>query len=165
MTIVEETFQDRADYFAQFWSKVEIGNPNACWEWRPSIESGWYGSFRGVPTHRQAYIFVHKILGKDAKVCHSCDNPPCCNPNHLWAGSQADNVRDMMEKGRGWSRGRPGGRKGGRPRKLTDAQVSNARKRYRACDITCMQLARESGVSRTTMYRMLMGARDIDVSH
>jgi len=87
----------------RFWSKIDKKGPDDCWAWR----RGGYGQFRldgnKVYAHRLAYCLHHKIelaeiVGKC--VCHACDNPPCCNPEHLWLGTQADNLRDSSNKGR-----------------------------------------------------------------
>lgn len=76
-----------------------------CWEFTGSTNGNGYGRMiidgRRRYTHR---LMAHYALGMplDSRqvVCHSCDNPPCCNPDHLFIGTQADNVRDMMTKGR-----------------------------------------------------------------
>lgn len=97
----------------RFWSKVAIGEKNQCWLWKAGRvkKKGvpferQYGQFRfdGGPTaaHRMAFILKHNRfdLTPDYCVCHSCDNPPCCNPKHLWLGSQKANIQDATRKGR-----------------------------------------------------------------
>lgn len=56
---------------------------------------------RQMLCHRLAWEFAHGHIPAGMVVCHACDNPPCCNPNHLFLGSIADNNRDMWTKGRG----------------------------------------------------------------
>lgn len=101
-----------------FWSKVNIGKPHECWEIRKELtnvdERGrtrvsiWDGSKRRSQLgHRVAYTLDRgEEPEKGKKVCHSCDNPPCCNPAHLWVGTQADNLNDMKKKKRGSNRNR-----------------------------------------------------------
>lgn len=88
-----------------FWSKVSIKQPHECWPWtRAKTKSGY-----GCITLRQRFLYAHRIayflsygeppVGK-TNVCHTCDNPSCCNPAHLFPGSTKDNSVDMVKKGR-----------------------------------------------------------------
>lgn len=89
-----------------FWPRIDVRADNECWP--PLATQGldsrgrWYVSTVGgmnALAHRVAYTLT---WGEpDGVVCHSCDYPPCCNPAHLWTGTQADNLRDMQTKGRG----------------------------------------------------------------
>ncbi len=84
----------------RFWAKVRRGAPNECWPWTGRRDPKGYGRCgRHDLAHREAFRLAN---GRPASmnVCHSCDNPPCCNPAHLWEGSQLENVRDMVSKGR-----------------------------------------------------------------
>ncbi len=97
----------------RFWSKVEQRAPHECWEWKGAISSSGYGAIqynkKTYTTHRFAWIVANKRLPlPDQVICHACDNRPCCNPRHLWAGSYSDNLRDAYNKGRHL----PGGAKG-----------------------------------------------------
>ena len=105
-----------------FWAKIDKRGPDECWEWQGCFRrSCGYGAFQLSPTtyraHRVAYKLAKGEPG-DFFVCHSCDNKKCCNPNHLWLGTCADNQRDMAEKCRA-----PRGEKNGRSI-LTLAQVT-----------------------------------------
>lgn len=88
----------------RFWSKVRIFLPSECWEWQCGRNSQGYGAFklwgRQLPAHRVAYALTHTSTPSDLWVCHRCDNPPCCNPLHLFLGTPFDNTSDMMAKGR-----------------------------------------------------------------
>jgi hypothetical protein len=96
---------------ADFWPKVDkSGGPNACWPWlgvrMPQTATGSddYGRFalagRRVPAHRFAYEVAVGPIPEGLRVLHSCDNPPCCNPAHLSLGTDLDNMRDKIAKGR-----------------------------------------------------------------
>src|SRR3954465_9420162 len=74
-----------------FWSHVSVGSPDACWEWqgaRTNKGYGYVGRWRRdrEVAHRRAFRLAN---GHDAAglVCHACDNPPCCNPSHLYDGT------------------------------------------------------------------------------
>jgi len=82
--------------------------PTACWEWRGSrtgIPGYQYGSIywngRHWRAHRVAWILFHgRDFPLDRDACHSCDNPPCVNPLHIWPGTKSENSRDAVRKGR-----------------------------------------------------------------
>jgi hypothetical protein len=95
----EERFREKVDSSA---------GPDACWPWTAAIHgrrNSKYGSFSISPTniqqaHRVAWELAKGPIPDDMNVLHSCDNGLCCNPKHLFLGSQADNVHDMVAKGR-----------------------------------------------------------------
>lgn len=162
----------------RFWSKVEIiDDDDSCWEWkggRRPVNGEEYGLFRleshrsgnghgTIGAHRFAYVLANG--GEIPEVArHTCDNPPCCRPSHLIAGSHADNMRDRQERGRysgqGTNfRGRGIKRVQGEPIRareqqgeandsavLTDAIVIDARRRSKAGE-TQKVIADEYGVS------------------
>ena len=94
----------------RFWEKVKvINNENSCWEWQGSINRKGYGWFglgkRGnkknpISAHRFSYMIHYGNIGDGILVCHSCDNPKCVRPSHLFLGSSSDNTQDMIMKGR-----------------------------------------------------------------
>jgi hypothetical protein len=94
----------------RFWTKVDTsGGPNACWEWTGcrNEKRGGHGMFRhegrSWQASRIAWWFANRQRPERGQVIrHKCDNPPCCNPAHLESGTQRDNIRDMVVRGRGW---------------------------------------------------------------
>lgn len=88
----------------RFWKLVKKSGQNECWPFVGHTREWGYGWFNGPtgPTnaHRVAYMLSKGPIPPGLFVCHSCDNPPCCNPSHLWVGTVGDNTRDMIKKGR-----------------------------------------------------------------
>lgn len=90
---------DYARISAAFWSKVDISEPDACWLWQAAKDRKGYGVFRGLRAARLAY-YLSTLSNPGDMVMHRCDNPPCCNPQHLKSGTARDNNHDMIQKGR-----------------------------------------------------------------
>lgn len=88
----------------RFWSKVDIRGAGECWPWQGAMRNNGYGSFwlgqNYVGAHVAAYILATENPTDGKHVLHSCDNRGCCNPSHLRLGTPADNVKDMVERGR-----------------------------------------------------------------
>jgi hypothetical protein len=92
---------------ARFWPKVDIkDDADSCWEWNACIGTGGYGLFQlngqALIAHRIAWVLENKTQVPNDKpfVCHKCDNPKCCRPSHLFAGTPDDNMQDCKRKGR-----------------------------------------------------------------
>ena len=92
----------------RFWSKVDVRGEDECWEWLGGRGArGGYGQFRLGKNVVSAHRIVFRVIGgylNNLFVLHSCDNPPCVNPNHLSLGSHAENIQDISNKGRWPSR-------------------------------------------------------------
>ena len=89
----------------RFFSKVNKKGPNECWEWTGSRNEQRYGQFwdgvRCIRAHRFIWELFIGSIPDGMYICHKCDNPSCCNPEHLFCGTQQDNIDDMYSKGRG----------------------------------------------------------------
>ena len=86
----------------RFWEKVRKGQ--GCWEWTAYKDRDGYGRFSLDGKRRMAHRVALMLEGIDIPsgmcVCHTCDNPSCVRPDHLFIGTHQDNVTDMMQKGR-----------------------------------------------------------------
>lgn len=87
-----------------FRARVRRGDQDECWEWDGPRDSDGYGKTtkngKSVKAHRVAWELTNGPIVPGLLVLHSCDNPPCCNPAHLWIGTHRDNQRDRRSKGR-----------------------------------------------------------------
>jgi hypothetical protein len=120
----------------RFESKYQRGAPDECWEWLACRNPQGYGKIWAIIegrheqlAHRLAYRLEYGDIPDDLCVCHSCDNPPCVNPRHLWLGTVTDNGRDCDDKGR--RIGRPGLSRARHPMtRFSEADVADMVARY-----------------------------------
>lgn len=161
--MIESVFQDTAApaklqlsdvETARFWAKVDRRGPDECWLWIGAKKGHGYGRFKHRRAHRVSFELHHRLLALGECVLHRCDVPSCCNPKHLWAGSQQENMADMLKKGR-HGRGAPRGEKHG-VAKLTENQVLMIRARYANGGITQKSLATEIGIDQTLVSMIVM---------
>lgn len=134
-----------------FWNKVQLAEPNECWNWTASTNGNGYGHLRiqdkDFTSSRLAYELVYGEIPNRLLVCHHCDNRLCCNPQHLFLGTHADNTRDMIQKGRQVDNS---GANSGMT-KLTQEQVEEIQARYIQGGISQRALAKEYGISHMTV--------------
>jgi hypothetical protein len=156
-------FKDRA---TAFWECVDAGNVNSCWEWLGLKCLDGYGVFHYTPSIRengvkarpkqQAHRFSLLLTGAEFPpghmACHTCDNPPCVNPCHLYVGTRRDNSRDCIARGRQNS---PAGENNARS-KLSDSIVVDIRERALSGE-SASDLAREYEIVKSTVCNVLHG--------
>lgn len=139
---------------AAFWAKVDVRGPDECWPWLGAKLRDGYGSvkFCGQPlsSHRVAFFLSNGMLSEGKDICHTCDNPPCCNPLHLFAGTRKQNIEDCVAKDRQ--------NKGidHRLAKLNDELVRCLRKDHEA-GMGCRRLASKYQIHRATVSQVLKG--------
>ena len=94
----------------RFMRRVQMRADDECWPYQGAVSTGGYGNFgwhapwdkrsRNHAASRMMWLILHGRPPKGKEVCHSCDNPICCNPGHLWLGTHQENMADMVSKGR-----------------------------------------------------------------
>ena len=86
----------------RFWSNVDKSGD--CWLWQGLVLNSGYGQFyaagKRYRAHRYSWILAHGPIPEGLSVCHTCDNPLCVNPDHLWLGTTLANQLDAVRKGR-----------------------------------------------------------------
>ena len=142
-----------------FQAKVAMRHPDECWLWQGAVGSKGYGSLRrfgkACTPHRVAYALWVGDIPETMDVLHRCDTPLCCNPFHLFLGTQADNNADMVSK----NRHAPKRGSENKWAKLTEDVVRQIRGRARLlggkrCGAV---LAAEFGVGRSTIHKIICG--------
>jgi len=167
----------------RFWGKVDQSSTDGCWPWTGHRSRRGYGLVRHAGwrggAHRLAWQLTHGPIPPGMVIMHLCDNPPCCRPSHLQLGTPQENTADMVAKGRSLSGDRnPSRRYRERmPRgdthpsrlhpervargerqwqaKLTAATVQEIRARYAAGGISFPALARQHGVTTSTVFSVV----------
>jgi hypothetical protein len=145
----------------RFWGKVDIREPGECWPWKGGIGKGGYGRFtlpghfgKMVQAHRMADELANGPIPNGLFVCHKCDNPPCCNPSHLFRGTHAENLADMTQKGRRVSiPSRASGERNGGS-KLSDMDVRCVR-RLRDIGLSQRAIGLRMGISQSQVGRIV----------
>ena len=146
-----------ANWIERYWDKVEVRGADECWEWMASKNTNGYGQVwageKHFLAHRLAWELTNGSIPEALYVCHTCDHPGCVNPSHLFIGSQAENQRDMAEKGRS-NRGRKRW-----SAKLTREDVGKIRNLYTTGKYLQRELGEQFDVSRTQVSRIVNGKR------
>lgn len=167
----------------KFWERLDTTGSTGCWEWPGTRINDGYGQvqMRGKRwyAHRLAYTLTFGQIPDGLMVCHHCDNPPCCRPDHLFLGTCLDNKADQRAKGRTLTGDRnparwPGTRllrgeewyrhcmtpnraQGERHpnASVTEEQVREIRRLYEAGSVTISALARQYGVTRHAVLQIV----------
>jgi hypothetical protein len=145
----------------RFWSKVDkTSHPGGCWVWTACKDKNGYGQvgFNGkvIRAHRASFEITYGklgVLGGHHGMCvlHSCDNPPCVNPDHLWTGTNHENILDKVKKGRA----KVGIGERQHLSKLTTALVLEIRNSYVPRKVSHRKLAAIYNIDKQTVARVL----------
>lgn len=136
-------------FVSRLWSKVNIKGDTDCWEWLAGKDRDGYGKLKVDGEDRIAHRLVWELcyghIPEGMNICHRCDNPGCVNPVHLFMGTQAENLADMISKNRH--------AKGEKCHiaKLTAVEVALIREEYTGGGISQTALGDKYGVARTTV--------------
>jgi hypothetical protein len=143
----------------RFWEKVAKAGADDCWLWKAGRNQYGYGLISHRLAHRVSWEIAYgKPVPPGLVVCHGCDNPACVNPEHLWLGTQRDNLQDMFAKGRGKHVvPRDNGRERNPMAKLTADDVGKIRSL--AGTMTQRKLGERFGVGQDQISRILSGER------
>ena len=153
----------KVDMPTRFWAKVDKAAADSCWEWtahRLRSGYGWFYTPYGPQGAHRVAAFLSGILPSivhELHVLHRCDNRKCCNPDHLFLGTNADNARDKAHKGRGRTLRRPG--ESNPAAKLSAQQVMAVKTAYAKGGISQSKLAQAYGVQQPAISRILTGKR------
>ena len=141
----------------RIFSKIDAsGGPDSCWPWTAYTDRAGYGVTSDVDgktqlAHRVSYMLAHGNITQGAHVCHRCDNPPCCNPSHLWPGTAYDNAIDRDNKGRHARIGPKGIR--APSARLSESDIPKIR-RLLACGETLVDIGARFGVAPQTIHHI-----------
>lgn len=141
-----------------FWDRVQ--KTEYCWEWSGCKYSDGYGQIKiggkKSRTHRVSWILHFNTLPSNLHVLHKCDNPICVNPDHLFLGTQGDNMDDKTRKGRASGGSLKGEtNKGGG--KLSSDEVQEIRRRYDRGKVKQSDLAIQFQISQVMVSRIILG--------
>ena len=151
------------------WSKQEVfalsrfldnvDKTSTCWNWTGTTNNSGYGSFYFNKevwfSHRFSYTYLIGCIPNGLRVLHKCDNPKCVNPNHLFLGTQKENLQDMYRKGR---QRKIDTYKSGEEHcnaKLSTTQVKEIRKLYSTTRISWRELAQRYNISKRCIGRII----------
>ena len=139
-------------------SRLKVNPSSGCWEWQHGPKGSGYGKFPlsdgNIHAHRLSWILNFGEIPEGMFVCHHCDNPPCCNHEHLFLGTPLDNMADKVAKGRLVA---PVGERNGNAR-LTIGDINEIR-RLAAEGESTSALARRFGVNPRHARRIVTGDR------
>jgi len=140
--------------FKDIWRQIDIRNEDDCWEWVGHKDKNGYGratiNRKDYRSHRIVYKETYGTIPEGLFILHTCNNPSCCNPNHLYTGTNQDNMDQMVADGRS-----PHliGEKSG-THKLKEKDVLEIRQLYSTGEYTQRDLSKKYGISQTEISRI-----------
>ena len=138
----------------RFWSRVDKKGPDDCWEWTGYIGDWGYGTMQygyNSSAHRISYEIAYGPIPKGKKCLHKCDNRKCVNPNHLYLGTQSDNMYDRAKR----NPNNQGGREKGS--KFYEGEAWLMKKLWKSGKFTQGQIAKMFKCSRNTIGHIVNG--------
>lgn len=147
------------DVEKDFINLLKKTSNESCWLYLSGKDKDGYGRLtldgKRIRAHRFAYeLFNNTKIPEGMIICHKCDNPPCCNPTHLFLGTHQDNIKDKVNKGRGWNPILYGEKNGNS--KLTDIEREEIRKlRKQYPDITAGRISEIYNISRGALVTII----------
>jgi len=143
---------------AKFWSQIKVGGVDDCWPWTGTTDNVDYGAFylKGngqYKSHRVAYALSRGYIPRHRLVLHTCDNPSCCNPCHVYAGTFSDNMLDKISRKRSWcTKG-----EGNPQSKLTNKDVLEIRRLYDEGNVSMKKLGKQFSVTTANINNVVQG--------
>lgn len=152
----------RLSLAGRLWRRVTFDD--GCWEWTGHRTPKGYGDMGLGPqsagvglVHRLSHELMKGPIPDDLCVLHSCDNPPCVRPEHLFLGTKADNNRDMDVKGR--RRTKPCRGETNHNAVVSDADAATIREMYARRGLTQKQIGERFGITQSAVSLIVLGRR------
>lgn len=148
---MKRTEEITPEYIEMFWEKVDIRGSDECWPWKMYTNVDGYGQVRlgnMQIASRVAYMITNGLIPLSIRVMHTCDNRICCNPNHLIAAPQKENILDMENKGRG--------KHTGKRTKFSESDIINIRKMWSE-GFMAKDIAKKYNATPDVIYLIRMG--------
>lgn len=151
-----------------FWSRVERKGPGECWPWKASRDRKGYGTVcftlgRRIYLKTRSHILARFLATGEwpngLLTCHTCDNPCCANPEHLYLGKPVQNTRDMMTRKRHRYQTQPDNVQRGEEltqSKLSGDKVREIRRLYAEGGVTLQDLAARYGVTKVCVHHVII---------
>ena len=149
---------------SRFWAKVNKTDDKECWNWTAHVLKSGYG---WIAVGNKKSNFAHRVcavlegllsdLDSSLHVLHRCDNRKCCNPSHLFIGTNADNVADRVSKNRSKSKPQPGELNG--MAKLSATDIIDIRRFYAQGEISQSKLAKMYNTQQSNISRVVNNKR------
>lgn len=154
---------DRGSLEERFWKSVDVRQEHECWNWLACKDYDGYGvitlKHRPLRTNRVSWMIHFGEIPEGLCVCHTCDNPCCVNPSHLFLGTHGDNAKDRERKGRRkikYGDDNPN-------TKFSSVAIKSVLDQYETGQYTQKKLSEMSGISRSHLCAIIHGRKRPDV--